>query len=99
MFVCVVWCPLSLGAPRRRADDRRIDLLYANRHDLWLVSVLYVDVNWHVLPLPDVCFIFSQRHAALHYANADCERLRWLRSEAFLSLSVILPHNRLELDL
>ena len=29
------------------------------------------------------CFIFSLRHEALHFANADCEHRRWLLKRVF----------------
>lgn len=67
---CKAW--RSAAVPKT-AEQLVITLFYVDLHNLWLVCVLYVDVNWHgVLPLL-FCFIFSLRPVALRYENAGCE--------------------------
>ena len=75
---------VSLGDARRfRPASVECELLYTNSNNLCLVCVLYRDVNWHFLPLPVFCFLFSQLPAALRYEIADCEHLQWLQKSAF----------------
>ncbi len=47
-------------------------LLYANCHNVCCVGEFHRNMDWHFLRLLFI-FIFSQRHAILHYVNAGCE--------------------------
>ena len=53
VVVLLVYFIFGALTPVNRGKDEFLLLLDADSHNLWLVSVLNVNVNWHgVLPLP-----------------------------------------------